>query len=53
MTEEDKAILKLISLAIQGARVESEYNNPVDAVHDVMTLCEIAGIIATELEVEV
>lgn len=49
MTKDD-AILKLIELAIKGAKAGGVHVNPVDVVHEVMSLCEIAGIIATELE---
>lgn len=49
MTKEE-ATLKIIDYAIKGARFGGTYDDPVDAVHEVMTLCEIAEIIDSELE---
>lgn len=49
MTKEE-AILKIIDYAIKGARFSGTYDDPVEAVHEVMTLCEVAEIIDSELE---
>lgn len=46
----EEAILKIIDYAIKGARFSGTYDDPVEAVHEVMTLCEIAEIIDSELE---
>lgn len=49
MTKEE-ATLKLIDYAIKGARLSGTYDDAVEVVHEVMTLCEIAEIIDGELE---
>jgi hypothetical protein len=46
----EEATLKIIDYAIKGARFGGTYDDPVGAVHEVMTLCEIAEIIDSELE---